>query len=493
MHSSSVFTRFAGYLRVSKEDRDSRSLIWQRHALTAWVTRNGGQLVSFYQDDGISGITLERPGLLEMLMDARRGLFDAIVVYRFDRFDRSRVNSLVLKAFVRHELGVAVLSTIEPSEETDGDEGLYMEGVRECASEYYLSNTSADIARSKRERTKSGLHNNQAPFGMKKDKSGVLIPDEETLPGLQLLFMEYSGGKYSDTQVANLLNEHGYRTSRGNPFSKDTVREILQNRVYIGEVRYVSRGHKIAEPGSGDFSEASFAGKHEPVIDRELFETCQRIREGRASHHSSPSQPAPYILRDLVYCERCVNQPVEGSAIRDWGKMRLNRGNNTIYYLNCRSSQFGVKCGQKGVRREALTEHFLQVLFALKVPEAWQRAFCERVKSSDDRHVLHRRLESITAMVGALGFNWQHGFIADKDEYIQKRHALYRAVVKTRLDDYDGAEVFMDYISRKWRACEDNVTAQNMLLREFIERVEVRDELIARIVFVDNLTANITN
>ena len=77
------------------------------------------------------------------------------------------------------------------------------------------------------------------PFGLKKHAdSGLPVPDPETYPGLLLAFRLAAEGK-SDREVADALNAAGYRTTgnRGrNPFTKDTVCRLLQNRFYLGEL-----------------------------------------------------------------------------------------------------------------------------------------------------------------------------------------------------------------------------------------------------------------
>jgi site-specific DNA recombinase len=73
---------------------------------------------------------------------------------------------------------------------------------------------------------------------MKKDKEGILIPDEEELPGLQMAFEQYATGNYSDLDIAELLNKSGFRSKTGRRFSKETIRDILENQTYLGKTKY---------------------------------------------------------------------------------------------------------------------------------------------------------------------------------------------------------------------------------------------------------------
>lgn len=110
---------------------------------------------------------------------------------------------------------------------------------------------SAETKKDKRERKRQGMYNGLLPFGVTKGPNGLPVLDREVryrdvatrsevMPaeGIILAFQLAVAGK-TDREVAQALNAAGNRTSgnRGmNPFSKDTVRPMLQNRFYLGEL-----------------------------------------------------------------------------------------------------------------------------------------------------------------------------------------------------------------------------------------------------------------
>ena len=88
--------RCAVYTRKSSEeglDQEFNSLDAQREAGEAYVKsqRHEGWalLENRYDDGGISGGTMKRPGLTQLLADVEAGLVDIIVVYKVDRLSRS--------------------------------------------------------------------------------------------------------------------------------------------------------------------------------------------------------------------------------------------------------------------------------------------------------------------------------------------------------------------------------------------------------------------
>ncbi len=91
--------RIAGYVRVSTDDKQDTGM--QREAIERYAQTHGHELVEVYDDRGVSGAKASRPGLDRLMEDARRGRFEAVVVWRFDRFARSTVHLLQALQFFR--------------------------------------------------------------------------------------------------------------------------------------------------------------------------------------------------------------------------------------------------------------------------------------------------------------------------------------------------------------------------------------------------------
>jgi site-specific DNA recombinase len=122
-----------------------------------------------------------------------------------------------------------------------------------------------------------------------------------------------------------LLNEAGYKSKTGRPFSKETVRDLLQNHTYLGKVKY--QKFRTHSDGTRSFEEPVewFEGQHEAVIDTELFERCQQVRAKWCSHRQATPKYNSYLLRNLIYCYRCCSNPPEDKTFRQYGKMRPDK------------------------------------------------------------------------------------------------------------------------------------------------------------------------
>ncbi len=258
------------YGRVSSEEQvEGYSLDAQDRVGRHYVAAHGWAVAEVYRDEGKSARTddlAKRPAFQQMLADAEAGRFDVVVVHKLDRFARNLLVALeTLQRLERRDVGFVSIS-----EQMDFTTpiGKVILATLAAFAQYYSDNLSAETKKGKAERKAQGLFNGLLPFGVVKGPDGVPVLDREAragvvpAEGLVLMFELAAAGK-TDREVARELTQAGYRTSgnRGaNPFTKDTVREILTNRFYVGEL----------PDGEGGW----VAGKHGGLVDPALFEAA---------------------------------------------------------------------------------------------------------------------------------------------------------------------------------------------------------------------------
>lgn len=401
-------------------------------------------------------------------------------MHKFDRFARNRTDALAVKSLLRYDYGIKVFSVTEPSEDSDGPMGALIEGIMESVADWYSKNLASEVAKGKKERSLQGLHNNAAPFGFTKNKQKVLIPDEKELPGLKQAFELYATGKYSDTDIALLLNEQGYKTRRDRRFSKDTVRDFLQNPIYLGKIKY----QRYIRNSDGSRSHAApvewFDGQHEALIDEALFERCMEIRAKRASHHRSTAKCHTYLLRDVVYCYNCCcNRPTE-TTFPSYGKMRPQAYNDKGYRCyRCRARELGYKCDQPKVNVEKIEGQVIHILRHLKPPAQWRQSITQSIGELLGEKDLQQRLNQIKEIIEKMDTRWDLGFITDDQEYIQERLKLQQELEQLtpiELNDLEQAADLLDNFGTYFHNCGDDVEAQVNLLKQVVERVYVKGE-----------------
>jgi site-specific DNA recombinase len=315
---------------------------------------------------------------------------------------------------------------------------------------------------------------------MKKNSKKILVADKNELPGLIMAYEKYATGNHSDNSVAELLNEAGYRSKTGRPFSKETVRDILQNQTYLGKTKY--QKYKRRSDGSRSYEAPIewFDGQHKAVIDEALFEKCQQIRAERRRHRKPTPKFNPYLLRDLVYCyDCCSNQPKE-NTFRNYGKLRpqaQSKGKKYRYY-RCRSKELGYTCSQKAMRAEELENQVINILMQLKPPKEWRKGITKAMSDLLGEKNLEERLEEIRGIIKRMDARWDHGFIIDEQEYLENRMKLQLELEQLNPVSHDDLEQAADLLENfkfHWERLEGDDKGQQELVSLIVERIYVAD------------------
>ena len=259
------------------------------------------------------------------MADAAEGKFDVVLVYHTSRFARNQIESRRYKQLLRERLGIRVISVTQPMGEDPTDPSAFLaESIHEMFDEYYSVSLSFWTRSGLREKARQGHLVGSLPWGYIRDPDTKLAtPDPERAPLVLEMFERYATGQESDRTLAAWLNAKGARTARDRPFGKDTVREMLCNAAYAG---YVT--------GLRDKSR-SIHGLHEPIVREELFDRVQEVRAWR-TRVLKPGPPSEeYLLRKLLYCERCGAR-MHGTS---GSKPRVRR------YM-CSTRRYGHSCGE---------------------------------------------------------------------------------------------------------------------------------------------------
>ena len=134
------------------------------------MAREGHEVTREYVDELESGRTADRPQFQRMIADARRQdkPFDAILVWKFSRFARSRKDAIVYKSLLK-KYGVRVISITGPSDDTPT--GKLMEGIIESLDEFYSANLADDVLRGMTEAASRGfMVGSGTPYGYRRVK-----------------------------------------------------------------------------------------------------------------------------------------------------------------------------------------------------------------------------------------------------------------------------------------------------------------------------------
>ncbi|MCM1330688.1 MAG: recombinase family protein [Ruminococcus sp.] len=124
------------YVRYSCDNQREESIDGQVRDCLAFAERNGYNVINTYADKAISGKRADnRPQFQQMITDSKHHQFDAVIVWKIDRFSRNKKESVIYKEILKNN-GVSVLSAMEPI--NDSPEGALMDSILEGLSEYYV-------------------------------------------------------------------------------------------------------------------------------------------------------------------------------------------------------------------------------------------------------------------------------------------------------------------------------------------------------------------
>ncbi len=292
------------YTRKSSEeglDQEFNSLDAQREACEAFIQsqkHEGWRLLKDrYDDGGISGGTMERPGLQRLLQDVAAGKVQVVVVYKVDRLTRALADfAKIIETF--DDNGASFVSVTQQFNTTTSMGRLTLNVLLSFAQferEVTGERIRDKIAASKKKGMWMG---GNLPLGYDSpDRKLIVNPTEaETV---RHIFRRYAALRSVRSLKAELdaegivnkvrVSKTG-RTSGGKPFGRGALYHLLQNRIYIGEIT-----HK----------DESYPGQHDVIIDNDLWDEVQVTLEfNRVERKHGTNAKNPSLLTGILFDEK---------------------------------------------------------------------------------------------------------------------------------------------------------------------------------------------
>lgn len=326
------------YARFSSENQREESIEGQLRECKAFAERKGYTIVKTYADRAISGKHAEnRPEFMQMIHDSSKGEFDAVIVWKIDRFSRDKYDSVVYKSILLKN-AVSVMSATEP---IDGSaEGKLMESIFEGFSEYYVKDLEVKVCRGMTENTLKGKFNGgSVTFGYMIDADNMFQPDPYNAPVVTDIFTRYSVGE-SIIDILNDLKSKGI-TNREKPLTYHFINWILKNRRYLGEYSFRGTVNYNAIP---------------PLTTPDVFELCQkRLSDNKHKPASFRKVEEKYLLTGKIFCGHCGDTM---SGVSGYGRDRVYR------YYQCMTSK-RKRCDKKRTSKDFIENIVLEQTMAI--------------------------------------------------------------------------------------------------------------------------------
>ena len=301
----------AAYCRVSTDKEDQlNSLETQKEFFLEYTKRTGDNLIKLYADEGISGTKIKnRKEFQRMLADAEKGLFDMVVVKDISRFARNTVDLL---QSVRKLKALGIETQFLTANMTSMGNSEFVLTIFGALAQEESANTSKRIKFGKKMNAEKGRVPNIV-YGYDKtigDYFNLSINEEESKV-IRQMYKWYTEEGFGGAKIANMLNERGVKTKRGNNWSQNSVCRILTNEIYTGKI--INGKEEVADFLTGqrkekDESEWLVTVRPElRIIEDEIFDRAQEILKGRHDSFkmTHERQSNKHLFSTLIKCKDC--------------------------------------------------------------------------------------------------------------------------------------------------------------------------------------------
>jgi site-specific DNA recombinase len=233
-----------GYVRVSTDEqaRKGYGMETQEKAIRAFAESQGYELIDVISDPGVSGATKPavRPGFGKVLELAQAKAFTVLLVWKIDRLARSLVHAVTTADDLSSHLGIVLRSVTEPIDTSSAMGQTIFAILAGMAQQERQVITERTLAGKKAKAAKGGFAGSTAPYGYRTDGQGNLIIFEEEAEVVRLIFAMRASGNTLQ-RIADHLNSVSIPARRGGRWHPATVRYILDNPKYRGQVEYFFR------------------------------------------------------------------------------------------------------------------------------------------------------------------------------------------------------------------------------------------------------------
>ena len=473
------------YCRLSQEDEragESLSIENQKDMLLRYAREHHFQNPTFFVDDGVSGVTYDRPGFQAMLAEIEAERVAVCITKDLSRLGRNSALTGLYTNFTFPQYGVRYIAindnfdTIDPNS-TDND----FAGIKNWCNEFYARDTSRKIRAVNKAKGERGVPlTTNVPYGYLKDPDNprrwkIDPVAADVVRRIFSMCMEGRGPKQIANQLKadKVLTPASYKALQGikspnkkpeDPYDwkSSTVVAILERREYTGcTVNFKTYTNSIWDKKQRDNpieKQAIFPNTHERIIDDDVFEKVQEIRQQR---HRMIRTGRSSIFSGLVYCADCGSKMLYGSS---------NNGDLDQDFFDCslhRKSK--EKCNGHFIRVKVLErlvlKHIQAVMGYILRHEDYFRTIMEeqlRVESYEQVRIRRKRLESNERRIAEL-----------KRLFIK----IYEDNASGRLTDER-----YDMLSQTYEAEQKQLEAEAITLQQEIEVQERQNENIEKFI-----------
>ena len=401
------------YVRLSQEDMregESLSIENQKKMLTDYVSQQAGwNLVGIYEDDGYSGTNFDRPGVKQLLDDAKSGKINLILCKDLSRFGRNYIEVGQYIDYIFPSFNIRFIALSDNVDTLDRNStAMDLMPIMNLFNEWHAANTSKKVRSVLAQNAKEGKYiASFAAYGYLKgdDEKHTPVIDEPAAKVVRRIF-ELRATGITPTQIAKILNADGvpipsdYRAQRlekPNPYkntfhywSHVAVRNILSNPIYIGHLAQQKfttvsfKNHKSVRRGKDEWVIAE--NTHEPIISQELWDKCQEV-DRCASHGKIMKKGIVLPLNSMMFCPDCgAKMKLNGHAKKKDGSVNYFYACGT--YSRCGSTACTTHyISRKQIEKIVLADILAKARYVIENEDEARQEFLRRKETEGTKHL----------------------------------------------------------------------------------------------------------
>ena len=400
------------YTRVSTSMQvDGYSLDAQRDKLRKYAAYEDMIVAGEYSDEGFSGKNIQgRQDFQRMLNDIQDGKDDVsyVLVFKLSRFGRNAadvLNSLQLM----QDFGVNLIC-VEDGIDSSKDAGKLMISVLSAVAEIERENIRTQTMAGREQKAREGKWNGGfAPYGYKLEDGNLVIAEDE-VEVIRVIYDRYIHTNEGVAGVAKYLNRNGYvkklRQNNTIPgFSRDFVKNVLYNPVYMGKIAY---GRRRTEKKQGTRNEMHvveqsefpvYEGQHEAIISEEDWYLAQEKRKINSFKREKVNNPDhAHILSGILKCP-CCGKSMYGNIAKAHSKDKKTRRIYPMKFFKKNENKKTTKLPMTGKVKKSFRYYCMAVMAMTFVLGTSVTAFA----ANDPIQVVNNLSDFIFGLVRAVG------------------------------------------------------------------------------------------
>lgn len=405
------------YIRVSTKEqaKEGFSIPFQKEKLCKYCEMMNWDIVDIYSDEGISGSTIEkRPAATRMLQDAKKKLFENILILRVDRLCRNTKDLLEIVDLLK-EYDIS-LNAIDQQIDYKTSIGKMTLTILGTFAEFEHSIIHERMMEGKRQKaTTTGIKmiGRRIPYGY--DYIDKKLIANQFAPTIKLIFEKVAEG-YGYNSTATFLRKNNVPTIDILDWNRTQIKRIINNKVYMGHCCVKFDRVEVVDV---------IATNVEPIISEELWHKANDIQAFKTKNGIKKYAYDDFIFADVLYCSKCGWKMSSKKYKRKSKSGKFKHEYRFYRYYKCiynESHPSLQTCNTKIVNAEKFEKDFIDFVKNYRIQLKRQKG--KQIQTSSfNNDFLEKELENLLRQKSKLLDKYLNGFIED-EMYFSKNSTL---------------------------------------------------------------------